>query len=114
VPFFMKNPFSGLLKNRPFMQDLPPPRVVDYCTYGYPYRKRTAIWTNTTWGPSQPLCRHDCPASVDGRRHKERAQRGTNPRCSRAHSVDELYSIPPALCQEIAAFMTSQLSAPTS
>jgi site-specific DNA-cytosine methylase len=55
VPFFMENPYTGLLKTRPFMQDLPPPRLVDYCKYGYPYRKRTAIWTNTAWEPSQPV-----------------------------------------------------------
>jgi hypothetical protein len=113
VPFFMENPYSGLLKTRPLVQELSPPKVVDYCKYGYPYRKRTAIWTNTTWEPSQPLCRHDCPASVE-KRHIERAQRGTIPRCSRSHSVNQLYSIPPALCKELATFMTSQLPAPTS
>jgi hypothetical protein len=113
VPFFMENPYTGLLKTRPFMQELSPPKLVDYCKYGFAYRKRTAIWTNIAWEPSQPLCRHDCSASV-GKRHEEKAQRGTAPHYPSSHSVNQLYSIPHTLCQEIAAFMTSQMSAPTS
>jgi len=43
--FFIENPHSGLLKSRPFMTGIPY-YTVDYCQYGMPYRKRTAIWTN--------------------------------------------------------------------
>ena len=61
VSWFMENPHSGLLKSRDVVSGLPM-RVVDYCKYGKPYRKRTSIWTNTGWEPQQPLCTHDCPA----------------------------------------------------
>ena len=60
--WFMENPHSGLLKSREVVEWIPF-KVVDYCKYGKPYRKRTAIWTNTNWKPQQPLCKHDCPAS---------------------------------------------------
>lgn len=115
VPFFLENPHSGLLKSRPFMQELLPPKVVDYCMFGHPYRKRTAIWTNTSWEPSRPLCRHDCPAS-DGRRHLQTAQRGLSSGCrtDASHSLKQLYSIPPALCEEIAAFMTPASTSPAA
>ena len=43
--WFMENPQTGLLKKRPFMKDIPF-YDVDYCSYGFDYRKRTRIWTN--------------------------------------------------------------------
>ena len=72
MPWFMENPHSGLLKDREVVKYIPF-RVVDYCKYGKPYRKRTAIWTNTYWEPRQPLCEHDCLAS-SGSKHTARAQ----------------------------------------
>ena len=50
VPFFMENPYTGLLKSRDVMKMIPV-RVIDYCGYAdesFPgrYRKRTGIWTN--------------------------------------------------------------------
>ena len=103
--WFMENPESGLLKSREVVAGLPF-RVVDYCKYGKPYRKRTAIWTNTEWEPAQPLCKHDCPVS-SGSKHNARAQQGTSSATDVRYSRDELYSIPPALCDEIADFMDS-------
>ena len=56
VPFFMENPYTGLLKRRDVVKGIPV-RVLDYCCYAdesFPgrYRKRTGIWTNTDWiGP---------------------------------------------------------------
>ena len=55
------------------MKDLPY-FDIDYCKYGFNYRKRTRLWTNLdTWTP-RPLCKKDCH-SMDGNRHKETAQR---------------------------------------
>ena len=103
--WFMENPESGLLKGREVVAGLPM-RVVDYCKYGKPYRKRTAIWTNTGWVPQQPLCKHDCPAS-SGSKHTASAQQvpssNTDVRCS----LNELYSIPPTLCDEIANYVNT-------
>ena len=103
--WFMENPESGLLKGREVVAGLPM-RVVDYCKYGKPYRKRTAIWTNTRWEPEQLLCRHDCPAS-NGSKHTARAQQAPSSATDVRYSRDELYSIPPALCDEIADFVDS-------
>jgi hypothetical protein len=61
--FFIENPQSGRMKN--YITDLPY-YDVDYCKYGYIYRKRTRIWTNLTgWSPR--VCKHDCDYSKDGR-----------------------------------------------
>jgi hypothetical protein len=107
LPFIMENPFTGLLQTRPVVREIPM-RVVDYCKYGTPYRKRTALWTHTEFTPAQPLCSYDCgscdPAT---RRHTEHAQRGSWP-CSgegkRSQSLNTLYALPAGLCAEIAAF----------
>ena len=103
VPWFMENPHSGMLKSREVVEYLPY-KVVDYCKYGKPYRKRTAIWTNTCWEPDRPLCRHDCPAS-NGSKHTTSAQQVPSSNTDTRYSRNELYSIPPALCEEIASYV---------
>ena len=106
APFIMENPESGLLKTRPVVAGIPM-RVLDYCKYGARYRKRTALWTNTPYTPSRPLCRHDCPAS-SGRRHTEHAQRGSFPGATarRSQSLSTLHALPAELAAEIAAWAT--------
>ena len=41
--YLMENPNSGLLKTRAVVAQCPHMRVLDYCKYGSPYRKRTSI-----------------------------------------------------------------------
>ena len=96
-PIFVENPWTGQLKNRQLLDHLHLHKV-DYCTYGMPYRKRTAIWTDTCWKPARPLCKHDCASTLDGK-HIARAQQGRPGPC---FSTRQLYVIPPALCEEIA------------
>jgi hypothetical protein len=106
VPFMMENPHSGKLKSRPVVQGIPM-RVVDYCVYGAPYRKRTALWTNTEFAPARPLCSYNCGSSDPvARRHTERAQRGSWAGAGerRSQGLRTLYALPAALCEEIAAF----------
>ena len=44
--WFMENPATSRMKDRPFLRDTPN-YVVDYCMYSdWGYRKRTRIWTN--------------------------------------------------------------------
>ena len=103
--WLIENPQSGLLKEQEFMKGLPY-FDIDYCKYGFNYRKRTRLWTNLdTWTP-RPLCKKDCD-SMDGNRHKETAQRlpsktkadwGDNPVF---HSQTDLYKIPQELVEEI-------------
>ena len=104
APFMLENPFTGLLKSRWVVQGIPM-RVLDYCQYGAPYRKRTAIWTNTDWVPSKSLCRQNC-ASMEGTRHRASAQQGPSggrPGCT----LDHLHALPVELCREIARFATA-------
>lgn len=105
--FFMENPQTGLLKQQDFMQcfDF---FDVDYCKYGFPYRKRTRIWCNLkTWVP-RALCCKDC-GSIVGKRHKEVAQRAPPKGQSHLygrHKQDELYRIPEGLIEEIFSCIT--------
>ena len=97
--YLIENPHSGLLKTRDVVLGIPM-QVLDYCRYGAPYRKRTSIWTNSDFVPARPLCEKDCLAS-DGKKHTRRAQRsGPGYR----NTLEELYHIPPELCNEIAAW----------
>ena len=103
APFVLENPWTGKLKSRAVVSGIPM-RVVDYCMYGAPYRKRTALWTSTEFEPSRPLCSYTC-GSCDplARRHLERAQRGSWAG-GRGQGLRTLYALPPALCEELAEF----------
>ena len=97
---FMENPWSDRLRSSGWLGHLHMHRI-DYCKYGTPYRMRTSIWTDTAWQPARPLCNHDCPVSVGGRRHTARAQPG-----SIGQHFSQRQLIPGALCDEIAAWAT--------
>ena len=103
--YIIENPHSGLLKTRPVVQGIPM-KVVDYCRYGAAYRKRTALWTHSTYEPARPLCNKDC-ASSDGKKHTRKAQRSSP---GYHHALEELYAIPPALCKEVAGWADGALS----
>ena len=91
----IENPYTGLLKTREFMKPLQKyMKVVDYCKYGYNYRKRTAIWTNIDWEP-RPLCRKDC-GFINNNKHI--GHFGTS---SANIGLDQKHSIPPKLIMEI-------------
>jgi hypothetical protein len=102
--WFIENPATGMLKDRPFMNGLPFTDV-DYCRFcDWGYRKRTRIWTNSSLvgclceGPGE------CP-NMEGRRHKTSAQQGRNRFADGLHgshfSTKALYRIPPGLCRQV-------------
>ena len=94
--WFLENPDTGMLKTRAVVANLPSVRV-DYCMYGCEYRKRTRIWTNSSWAPL--LC--DRSHLVNGR-HAKTAQRGPGRDCcSDRFTRDELHRLPAALCAEL-------------
>lgn len=107
--YIIENPQTGLLKKQDFMQELDYIDV-DYCKYGYPYRKRTRLWTNfkdKLEHTLRPLCKKDC-GSMDeaGKRHIAEAQRmpsgksagwGNRPRFEQS----ELYRIPEKLINNV-------------
>jgi hypothetical protein len=104
--WFIENPTTGLLKDRPFMEGKPFTDL-DYCCYSdWGYRKRTRIWTNS--GFVGKLCggKDVCPCMV-GKRHRTTAQQGRNKTDSgmygEIHSTKFLYRIPASLCEELEA-----------
>ena len=46
--FVIENPQAGLLKSQSFMNGLRFINDIDYCKYGFNYRKRTRLWNNQT------------------------------------------------------------------
>ena len=102
--WLMENPATGLLKDRPVVAGLPFHDVC-YCMYGALYRKPTRIWGNLGehWSP-RPMCSRQCPCEhmTDGR-HPVSAQRRASRPGDRPFTREELYAIPPELCEEIAA-----------
>jgi hypothetical protein len=110
-----ENPATGLLKTRAVVAGVPY-KDVSYCMYGYPYRKPTRIWTNSVQWEPRPMCRKKapCPAVVDGY-HPMTAQRG--PSKSRVREMNkadrcsqrQLYSMPAALCQELATAFSQEV-----
>jgi len=65
--WFMENPNTGQLKNRPYMKDIPY-YIVDYCMYSdWGYRKRTRIWTNKeNWSARQCDGKGTCGNMIQG------------------------------------------------
>ena len=102
--WIIENPYTGLLKQLPvveFLRDYL--RVVTYCSYGMPYKKATAIWTNlgAHWAPRR-LCtkRTPCKHVVEGK-HTTRAQ------IRQGWTTEQLYALPHELCLELAQATTN-------
>ena len=106
----MENPQTGLLKEQAVVQGLPF-KDVTYCKYDFAYKKATRIWNTLgeAWQP-RPVCSRASPCEAFALRgyHPMTAQRGAG----RARgalkpadncSLEQLYSIPSALCDELAA-----------
>jgi hypothetical protein len=111
--YFIENPQTGLLKNQPFMDELPY-NDVDYCKYGMPYRKRTRLWNNCLHFLPK-ICRNDCDAMDDTKKkHKQVAQQspqGAKVQWGdrRKFKRDELYMVPRPLVEEILLAVTKDL-----
>ena len=103
VIYVIENPATGLLKHQPFRMNLNY-KDIDYCKYGFRYRKRTRLWNNLlNWEP-RAFCKTDC-GSMDGNKHLDNAQRGPDRagdgRANRSIKQTELYRIPAELSLEI-------------
>ena len=98
--YYIENPWTGLLRHRDVIQHLPPPYRFDYCQFGTPYRKATAIWSNNSLLKDH-ICTGNC-WSFDGRKHAAAAQRGQG-KGKANFSVNTLHTIPEQLCDYMAA-----------
>ena len=100
--FVIENPQTGLLKSQSFMSGL---RFndIDYCKYGFNYRKRTRLWNNNL---GRSLCNKDCGKVVNDK-HIETAQRMPPGRKENwgenyvKHKQEDSYKIPSELISEI-------------
>ena len=116
VPWCFENPQTGLLKTREVVRGLP---YVDctYCKFGFPYKKRTRLWTSLPLQLPPPCCKSDpcatfaafgmhlCTAQgAPGKQHGVRRREGED-RCS----LEQLYSIPPQLCRSICDAATQHI-----
>jgi hypothetical protein len=110
-PYAFENPATGLLKEQSVVDGLAFTDVT-YCRYGYSYKKATRIWHNLgdAFRPLPPCCRaNPCHWFSEWGCHPMSAQRAPKKvagvRVATALdkcSLDQLYSIPPLLCDEIA------------
>jgi hypothetical protein len=107
--YFIENPQTGLLKNRPVVSGL---SFVDtsYCKYGFPYKKATRIWHNNFHFEPEAMCSNatPCMSLQELGHHEATAQRGPGKigghlRKWDHFSLNELYSMPVLLCDQIAA-----------
>ncbi len=98
--FTVENPAGSLLWTRPVARPLLEQIAkTSYCRYNYPYRKNT--WFANNFGLKlRRQCDRTCGQMV-GRRHREHAQKGGGGAENVYHSLDQLHSIPPALCTDI-------------
>ena len=68
--WFFENPQTGLLKIQPFIIGKPF-KDVDYCKYGFNYRKRTRLWNNLDEWEPRALCKGDCENMIEKQRNAE-------------------------------------------
>ena len=91
----LENPQTGYLKKQVFMLGLGFVDV-DYCKYGFDYRKRTRLWNNVRNFVPRALCCREfgyCEGFANGK-HKRQAQKDF---CK----VAELYRIPESVVLQI-------------
>jgi len=88
--WFIENPATSILRKRNFMKGRPY-YVVDYCSYGFPYKKRTIIWTNKKEFDAK-RCNGNCEFMV-GNKHMVNVGKDK-------HGL-ERYKVPPQLIKEL-------------
>lgn len=107
--WFLENVGTGLLVHRmPAILELPPPYFVDYCAYGKPYRKRTALWTNAA-DLEVKLCEGPgkCPGMVEGRHRGSCGNTSTRYNEAQTTGVWAKCAIPETLLDDLLAQITS-------
>jgi hypothetical protein len=98
--WFIENPQTSQLKNRPFMKDIPY-YDVDYCMYSdWGYRKRTRIWTNKKdWKPL--ICNKNCENMIQGKKGLKHKINMSDVTIKGMNRLDIRHRIPPKLIQSL-------------
>jgi hypothetical protein len=101
--FVIENPQTGTLKKQGILDDIEYCDV-DYCRYGYPYRKRTRLWNNIGLETKKCL-KSACPFIVNGRHQYSigNSQYKTNVKeiGTKKSRLEQRYSVPEKLLNEI-------------
>ena len=100
----VENP-TGLLRHRPFMQELTPYlQPTTYCMFDdFKYRKETDIWTNIPC--PLPHCRlTPCKHKATQGKHPQTAQRGRSHNGTPGNKVELLHRVPHGLVQKLFLF----------
>ena len=103
--WFIENPATSLLWKRPVSDPFPERIMIDYCSYGSLYRKRTLLATNSSFTP-RPLCDpKNCASCVNGVHIKTAQRRPSKVKGVRRENdrvtLDQLHAYPNELCREI-------------
>lgn len=101
-PFVIENPYSGMLRHRPYMTQLPYYRI-DYCAYqpSLGMKKSTVLFTNLIgFEPKTCPGRGKCPG-MDGSCHRCTASGNYFPWKSKKQRARELARVPPNLIRSI-------------
>ena len=108
--WIIENPV-GLLRLRPFMQNLDGNRVTTtYCHFGFPYRKATDLWTNIPVElPRCPL--QPCAEFQRFGHHTHTAQRGSTGTAPGTGSREVAYRVPAALVYQLMKAMIADTKA---
>ena len=107
--FIIENPDTSTLKNQGILDEIPYTKV-DYCSYGFPYKKRTRLWNNIELKGS--LCKKkDCPYKI-GNRHiysigNSSYKTNVKEFSNKKSRLDQRYAIPPLLIESIKSYLFS-------
>lgn len=103
--YFIENPQSGNLKDRPFMLGIPFIDM-DYCRFGFPYRKRTRFWTSVDGKDMLCFGKGKCLSMVNGR-HKCAVGNSTYDEfwTVSGKRLEQRYSIPSKLIETLFNFI---------
>ena len=92
--YFIENPYTYTGTMKDYITEKP--NVFDYCMFGFPYRKRTAIWSNVPL--HSVMCDRKCGHLINGR-HQQTAigASRTQPGQGGGRNKKGRYAIPEAL-----------------
>lgn len=90
--YLIENPKTGRMKE--YINDLIPYYDIDYCLFGFPYKKSTRLWTNINF--NNYICNGKCKNMENGK-HKKDATRDFGGGSNRLFR----YRIPQDLIQKI-------------